>query len=43
MKHLQCRNNWTPELIYVHRTRLIIGAILGFIVGFLIAIGINII
>ena len=35
-KKLQDRKNWTPELIYVHRTRLILGFIIGLIVGLLV-------
>lgn len=25
--------NWTPKMIYIHRTRLVTGLILGFIIG----------
>lgn len=31
------RKAWTPELIYVHQTRLVLGVILGFIFGFYFA------
>ncbi len=31
---LSKKENWTEELIYVHRTRLLLGVILGIIVGF---------
>jgi len=33
MKDLTKDENWTPEMIYVHRTRLVLGVILGFILG----------
>jgi len=32
--HLSKKENWTPELIWVHRTRFILGVILGFCMGF---------
>jgi len=32
-KKLGKRENWTDELTYVHKTRLIIGFILGFVIG----------
>ena len=35
MKDLTKKENWTPELRYVHKSRLIIGFILGVIVGLL--------
>lgn len=31
---LSCRKNWTSELIYVHRTRLVFGLAIGLILGF---------
>ena len=33
MKDLTQKENWTPELIYVNKTRLIIGFIFGFLLG----------
>lgn len=33
MKDLTKKENWTPELIYVNKSRLIIGLILGFLLG----------
>lgn len=35
MIDLTKKENWTPELIYIHRSRLIIGLVLGFIFGIL--------
>lgn len=32
-ERLQHRAEWTPELIYVHRTRLVIGVLLGIGLG----------
>lgn len=32
---LDRKENWTPLLIYIHASRLILGAILGFLAGFL--------
>ena len=29
---------WTRELIYVHRTRIVVGAILGFILGLIVGL-----
>jgi len=47
-KKLSKRKNWTDELIYVHRTRLIFGFLLGLIIGslstilmFLLLAGVN--
>ena len=31
---LHKRENWTDELIYVHRTRIVFGLIAGFLLGF---------
>ena len=30
---LSKKENWTPQLTYIHRSRLLIGLILGFILG----------
>lgn len=35
-KKLQDKKNWSPELLYVHITRLLLGFILGVFVGILI-------
>jgi len=35
---LQDRSAWTPVMIYIHRTRLIAGMILGFIMGLTIGV-----
>lgn len=35
MKDLTKKENWTPELIYVHKSRLILGVVLGFFMGIL--------
>ena len=29
----KCRENWTPVMKYIHRTRLIGGALLGLLIG----------
>lgn len=31
--HLENINNWTPLLVYIHASRLIIGAVLGYVIG----------
>ena len=33
--HLEEINNWTPLLVYIHVSRIIIGAVLGYCIGFL--------
>jgi len=33
-KNLSHKENWTEQLIYVHKTRLILGFILGIILGY---------
>ena len=33
--HLEEINNWTPLLVYIHVSRFIIGAVLGYCIGFL--------
>jgi len=33
MKDLTKKENWTPELRYVHRSRLIAGTVFGFLLG----------
>ena len=32
------RRNWTPELLYVHKTRLLIGFVAGLVLGFIIGL-----
>jgi len=33
MKDLTKKENWTPELRYVNKTRLLIGLLIGFLLG----------
>jgi hypothetical protein len=36
--HLDKIENWTPLLVYIHVSRIIIGLVFGIIIGFLIGI-----
>ena len=36
--HLENINNWTPLLVYIHVSRIIIGAVLGCCIGILIGL-----
>ncbi len=36
MNKLTRKENWTPELRYVHKSRLIIGFLIGLLLGLLI-------
>ena len=33
MKDLTKRENWTEEMIYIHKSRLLIGMIFGIVIG----------
>jgi hypothetical protein len=37
MKDLTKKENWTPEMVYIHRTRLIFGLLYGVLLASLMA------
>jgi len=36
--HLENINNWTPLLVYIHVSRIIIGVVLGVCIGVLVGV-----
>lgn len=41
MKHevdLTKKENWTPLMVHIHRSRLIVGVVLGFMLGFSVGV-----